>query len=112
VFFTDLATFANPPGPENATELLARLPLQAIIYAWTVGNYLLGTTGEHELVTRVERMTLWFMALSYRHSPLWRVRGQHYGQVGQIRCEAHRTRLLSVDMRCRCRGERPDREHR
>ena len=26
VFFADLATFANPPGPENATELLARLP--------------------------------------------------------------------------------------
>ena len=37
VFFADLATFADPPGPDNATELLARLPLQAIIYAWTVG---------------------------------------------------------------------------
>ena len=43
VFFANLATFADPPGPENATELLARLPLQAIIYAWTVGSYLLGT---------------------------------------------------------------------
>jgi maleate isomerase len=50
VFFADLATFADPPGPDNATELLARLPLQAIIYAWTVGSYLLGTTGEEELV--------------------------------------------------------------
>src|SRR5258708_17143281 len=55
VFFADLATFADPPGPENATELLARLPLQAIIYAWTVGSYLLGTTGEQELVSRVEQ---------------------------------------------------------
>jgi maleate isomerase len=55
IFFADLATFANPPGPENATDLLARLPLQAIIYAWTIGSYLLGTTGEHELVRRVER---------------------------------------------------------
>ena len=54
VFFADLATFADPPGPDNATELLARLPLQAIIYAWTVGSYLLGTTGEEELVSRVE----------------------------------------------------------
>jgi maleate isomerase len=54
VFFADLATFADPPGPEKATDLLARLPLQAIIYAWTVGSYLLGTTGEHELVRRVE----------------------------------------------------------
>jgi len=55
VFFADLATFADPPGPENATELLARLPLQAIIYAWTAGSYLLGTTGEQELVSRVEQ---------------------------------------------------------
>ena len=55
VFFGDLATFADPPGPENATELLARLPLQAIIYAWTVGSYLLGTAGEKKLVSRVEQ---------------------------------------------------------
>jgi maleate isomerase len=55
VFFADLATFADPPGPENATQLLARLPLHAIIYAWTVGSYLLGTAGEKELVSRVEQ---------------------------------------------------------
>jgi maleate isomerase len=55
VFFADLATFADPPGPESATDLLARLPLQAIIYAWTVGSYLLGQAGEHELVSRVEQ---------------------------------------------------------
>jgi maleate isomerase len=55
VFFADLATFANPPGPEEAADLLARLPLQAIIYAWTVGSYLLGTSGEHELISRVEK---------------------------------------------------------
>jgi maleate isomerase len=55
VFFADLATFADPPGPDDAAELLARLPLQAIIYAWTVGSYLLGTTGEEELVSRVQQ---------------------------------------------------------
>jgi maleate isomerase len=54
IFFADLATFANPPGPEKAAELLARLPLQVIIYAWTVGSYLLGTAGEQELVNRVK----------------------------------------------------------
>jgi maleate isomerase len=31
------------------------LPLQAIIYAWTVGSYLLGIAGEQELVGRVEQ---------------------------------------------------------
>jgi maleate isomerase len=55
IFFADLATYADPPGPERATDLLARLPLQAIIYAWTVGSYLLGTSGEQELVRRVEK---------------------------------------------------------
>jgi hypothetical protein len=55
VFFADLATFADPPGPDDAAELLARLPLQAIIYAWTVGSYLLGTTGEKGLVSRVQQ---------------------------------------------------------
>jgi maleate isomerase len=55
ILFPDLATYADPPGPENATDLLARLPLQAIIYAWTVGSYLLGTTGEKQLVGRVEQ---------------------------------------------------------
>jgi maleate isomerase len=55
ILFPDLATYADPPGPENATDLLARLPLQAIIYAWTVGSYQLGTSGEKELVGRVEQ---------------------------------------------------------
>src|SRR5215472_14241429 len=53
IFFRDLATYANPPGPENATELLARLPLQAIIYAWTGCSYLLGTPAEAALLSCV-----------------------------------------------------------
>jgi maleate isomerase len=53
VFFADLATFADPPSSENAVEMPARLPLQAIIYAWTVGSYLLGAAGERELVGRM-----------------------------------------------------------
>jgi maleate isomerase len=52
--FSDLSTYADPPGPENATDLLARLPLQSIIYAWTAGAYFHGVKGEKELVTRVE----------------------------------------------------------
>ena len=53
ILFRDLATFSDPPGPEHAADLLARSPLRAIIYAWTVGSYLLGTTGEEELIRRV-----------------------------------------------------------
>jgi maleate isomerase len=52
--FTDLRTYADPPGPDNATQLLARLPLQAIVYAFTTGSYLLGVTGEQALVNRLE----------------------------------------------------------
>jgi maleate isomerase len=52
--FTDLRTYADPPGPDNATQQLARLPLQAIVYAFTTGSYLLGTTGEQALVGRLE----------------------------------------------------------
>jgi maleate isomerase len=43
------------PVPTTRVKLLARLPLQAIIYAWTVGSYLLGTAGEQELVSRAGR---------------------------------------------------------
>jgi maleate isomerase len=53
--FTDLPTYGDPPGPDHATERLARLPLQAIVYAWTWGSYVLGTTGEQELVARLEK---------------------------------------------------------
>jgi maleate isomerase len=52
--FRDLRTYADPPGPDNATELLARLPLQDIVYAFTTGSYLLGPTGEQALVARLE----------------------------------------------------------
>src|SRR5215471_7856109 len=54
IYFANLATYADPPGPEKAAGLLARLPIKAIIYAWTVGSYLLGTKGEQELARRVE----------------------------------------------------------
>ena len=52
--FRDVRTYADPPGPDNATGLLARLPLQAIVYAFTAGSYLLGTAGEQALVARLE----------------------------------------------------------
>jgi maleate isomerase len=53
--FSDFRTYADPPGPDIATEQLARLPLQAIIYAFLVGSYLLGASGEKALVTRLEK---------------------------------------------------------
>ena len=53
--FGDLRTYSDPPGPDDATEQLARLPLQGIIFAFTTGSYLLGTTGEQQLVARLEK---------------------------------------------------------
>jgi maleate isomerase len=53
--FRDYRTYANAPGPDNAIELLAGLPLQAIIYAFTAASYLLGALGEQELVARLEQ---------------------------------------------------------
>src|SRR5215467_8470909 len=36
--FRDYRTYADPPGPDDATELLAKLPLQCIVYAFTAGS--------------------------------------------------------------------------
>jgi maleate isomerase len=52
--FRDVRTYADAPGPDNATEQLARLPLLGIVYAFTAGSYLFGTTGEQALVDRLE----------------------------------------------------------
>jgi len=53
--FHDLRTFADPTGPDDATALLSRLPLQAIVFAFTTGSYLLGRAGEQALVARLEQ---------------------------------------------------------
>ena len=53
--FSDLRTYSDPPGPDNATEQLARLPLQGIVFAFTTSSYLLGTTGEQALTARLEK---------------------------------------------------------
>jgi len=53
--FHDFRTYANPPGPDDATEVLAKLKLQCIVYGFTAGSYLLGTVGEQALVARLEQ---------------------------------------------------------
>ena len=54
---TDTLTYHNPPGPDNATELLARLPLNSIVFAFTTSSYVLGTTGEPTLTARLEKVS-------------------------------------------------------
>jgi D-arabinose 1-dehydrogenase-like Zn-dependent alcohol dehydrogenase len=44
-----------PPPPDDATELLAALPMQAIVFAFTTTSYLLGPDGEQALKTRLAR---------------------------------------------------------
>jgi maleate isomerase len=53
--FHDYRTYSDPPGPDNAVELLAGLPLQVIVYAFTAAGYLLGSRGEQALVARLEQ---------------------------------------------------------
>jgi maleate isomerase len=50
----DLQTYSNPPGPDNAVEQLAKLPLHSIVFAFTTTSYLLGTKGEQALTARLE----------------------------------------------------------
>src|SRR5262249_44009662 len=47
--------YSDAPGPDDATELLARLPLHSIVFAFTTSSYLLGTSGEQALTSRLEK---------------------------------------------------------
>jgi maleate isomerase len=51
----DVRTYSDPPGPDTAIDLLARLPLHSIVFAFTTSSYLLGTTGEQALTARLEK---------------------------------------------------------
>src|SRR5262249_34443474 len=51
----DLERYSDPPGPDNAVEQLARLPLHSIVFAFTTTSYLLGTKGEQALKARLEK---------------------------------------------------------
>jgi maleate isomerase len=55
VLLVDTRTFANPPYPDDATELLAALPMQAIVFAFTTTCYILGRDGEETLKARLEK---------------------------------------------------------
>jgi maleate isomerase len=51
----DTRTFADPPHPDGATALLAALPMQAIVLAFTTTSYVLGPDGEPALKARLEK---------------------------------------------------------
>jgi len=51
----DVGAYSDPPGPDNATELLARLPLNSIVFAFTTSSYRLGPAGEQALTARLEK---------------------------------------------------------
>ncbi len=55
VLFVDSSTFANPPHADDATELLAAIPVQVIVFAFTTSSYLLGGEGEQSLKVRLEK---------------------------------------------------------
>ena len=49
--------FAEPPHVDNAAELLAAAPLDAIAYGFTSSAYVIGMEGEAEMIARLERRT-------------------------------------------------------
>jgi maleate isomerase len=55
VLLVDTRTFGDPPHPDDATALLAALPMQAIVFAFTTTCYILGPDGEETLKNRLEK---------------------------------------------------------
>jgi maleate isomerase len=55
VLLVDTRTFSDPPHPDDATALLAALPMQAIVLAFTTTSYVLGPEGEQALKARLEK---------------------------------------------------------
>ena len=49
--------FAEPPHVDNAAELLAAAPLNAIAYGFTSSAYVIGVQGEAEMISRLEQRT-------------------------------------------------------
>jgi maleate isomerase len=49
--------FAEPPHVDDAAELLAAAPLDAIAYGFTSSAYVIGVEGEAEMIARLERRT-------------------------------------------------------
>jgi maleate isomerase len=49
--------FAEPPHVDDAAELLAGAPLDAIAYGFTSSAYAIGVEGEAEMIARLERRT-------------------------------------------------------
>ena len=49
--------FAEPPHLDDAAELLAAAPLNAITYGFTSSAYVIGEKGEAEMIARLERRT-------------------------------------------------------
>jgi hypothetical protein len=59
VLLVDTRTFADPPHPDDAIALLAALPMQAIVFAFTTTSYVLGPDGEQALKARCGRLNTW-----------------------------------------------------
>jgi maleate cis-trans isomerase len=55
VLLVSTRTFADPPHPDEAAELLAALPMQAIVFSFTTTSYVLGPNGEQALKVRLEK---------------------------------------------------------
>ena len=57
ILLAPVRAFAEPPHVDDAAELLAAAPLNAIAYGFTSSAYVIGVEGEAEMITRLERRT-------------------------------------------------------
>lgn len=54
IVLNDTLTYHEPPGPDDAIALLARLPLRSVVFAFTTTSYILGARGRQALTARLE----------------------------------------------------------
>jgi maleate isomerase len=57
VLLVDTRTFSDPPHPDDTTALLAALPMQVIVFAFTTTSYALGPDGQQALKARLEKLS-------------------------------------------------------
>jgi hypothetical protein len=96
--------FAQPPHVDNAAELLAAAPLNAIAYGFTSSAYMIGVEGEARMIARLRGGPLGAVRAAERPGEDHARRSTRLGQRARInRCRRDRDRRERIP---RGRGDR------